>query len=84
MVEKSMVGCIIQFMKLINFNRLRLAVLTLLTVGISTGHLFAAKKQEAPVLEGEVPTWAIMVTVVFFVGICVVAFKNARRSHLVD
>ncbi len=80
-VEKPMARCIIYIMKLI--NRLRFAALTMLLLGVSAGDAMAAK-EKVPVLEGAVPTWAIVWTVVFFVCICIVAFKNARRTHMGD
>lgn len=36
----------------------------------------------APELKASVPIWAILCALVALAGICVVAFKNARRTHL--
>jgi len=35
-----------------------------------------------PELESSVPGWAILCTLVALAGICVVAFKSAKRTHL--
>ena len=37
---------------------------------------------EAPEIETHVPVTAILYALVFLVGIAVVGFKNARRTHL--
>ena len=42
----------------------------------------AKAKAGAPELESSTPFWPILCTVVALLGICVVAFKNAKRSHL--
>ena len=46
--------------------------------------VFAAapkSKGGAPVIDKTLAFWPLLVTVVALLGICVVAFKNARRTH---
>lgn len=49
-----------------------------------TAWAWAAKpdKAKAPALEGGLSWWSILVIVVALVGVCAVAFKSARRTHL--
>ena len=42
----------------------------------------SAKPKGAPKLESSLSFWPILCTVIALLGICVVAFKNAKRSHL--
>jgi len=44
--------------------------------------LAASRSQGPPEIEWSPPWVAILYTIVFLVGICVVAFKNAKRTHL--
>ena len=39
------------------------------------------KKGGAPPLDKSLSFWALLVTIVTLLGICVVAFKNSRRMH---
>jgi formate hydrogenlyase subunit 3/multisubunit Na+/H+ antiporter MnhD subunit len=41
-----------------------------------------ARTPGAPELEAAVPGWAILCTLVALAGICVVAFKSSKRTHL--
>jgi len=41
-----------------------------------------AKAGGPPALQATTSFWPILCTAVALLGICVVAFKNARRSHL--
>ncbi|HUT01194.1 MAG TPA: hypothetical protein VM031_01965 [Phycisphaerae bacterium] len=65
---------------------MRKAVVTLVGSLIALAGTLAAapsaKPKGAPPLEPSLPSWALLATLVALVGICVVAFKNAKRSHL--
>jgi len=42
----------------------------------------ARKKKGPPVIDAGVSWWAVVYSVVALLGICVVAFKDPKRTHL--
>ena len=51
-------------------------------MGDPLSRVLAASKDEPPELKSSVPLWAVLCSLVALGGICVVAFKNAKRTHL--
>ncbi len=62
--------------------RFLLSVLLLITTTASDFALALSDGYESPELKDEAPWTAILYLVVALAGICIVAFKNSRRTHL--
>ena len=58
------------------------AVSAVVSLTVLVTPLLAARADRPPTVESKPPWLAIVFSFVFTVAVCVVAFKNSRRTHL--
>jgi len=69
-------------MKVLNSASAASACLALLGWAVQPALAIAEDKYDAPAKENKAAWWCILYAAVFLVASVVVAFKNARRTHL--